>query len=83
GASGMAISFCDVEEREFLRDIQKLIGKTVPVVSDHPFPSDGKAPAPQQKQTYNKPVQQQGRTNSFKSSRKRWMTERKGNDLSY
>jgi ATP-dependent RNA helicase RhlE len=38
GASGISISFCDEEEKEYLRDIQKLIGKTVPVVSDHPYP---------------------------------------------
>ncbi len=31
GASGIAISFCDEEERAYLKDIQKLIGKTVPV----------------------------------------------------
>jgi ATP-dependent RNA helicase RhlE len=37
GASGLAFSFCDGEEREFLRDIQKLIGKKVPVVEEHPF----------------------------------------------
>ena len=37
GASGIAFSFCDREEKEFLRDIQKLIGNTVPVESDHPF----------------------------------------------
>jgi ATP-dependent RNA helicase RhlE len=38
GASGIALSFCDAEEKEFLRDIHKLIGKTVPVVDEHPFP---------------------------------------------
>ncbi|HTJ11134.1 MAG TPA: DEAD/DEAH box helicase [Dinghuibacter sp.] len=37
GASGKALSFCDTEEREYLRDIQKLIKQTVPVVRDHPF----------------------------------------------
>ena len=36
GASGTAFSFCDHEEKEYLRDIQKLIGVTIPVVSDHP-----------------------------------------------
>lgn len=36
GASGIAFSFCDQEEREFLRDIQKLIGNSIPVVNDHP-----------------------------------------------
>ena len=37
GANGIAFSFCDGEEREFLRDIQKLIGKKIPVVAEHPF----------------------------------------------
>jgi len=39
GANGMAFSFCDSEEREFLRDIQKLIGKKIPVMAEHPFSS--------------------------------------------
>lgn len=38
GASGIAISFCDQEEKEFLRDIQKLTGISIPVVAEHPFP---------------------------------------------
>ena len=42
GASGKAISFCDTEERAYLKDIQKLIGLTVPVVNEHPFPATGK-----------------------------------------
>ncbi|MCY2959924.1 MAG: DEAD/DEAH box helicase [Planctomycetota bacterium] len=33
GATGTAISFCSGEEREFLRDIEKLIKKSVPVAS--------------------------------------------------
>ncbi|HMH34942.1 MAG TPA: DEAD/DEAH box helicase [Puia sp.] len=37
GAKGMAMSFCDYEEKEYLRDIQKLITKPIPVVSDHPY----------------------------------------------
>ena len=36
GASGTALSFCDQEEKEFLRDIQKLIARSIPVVEDHP-----------------------------------------------
>lgn len=40
GNSGVALSFCEPEENEYLRDIQKLIGKTVPVVENHPFPLD-------------------------------------------
>jgi len=36
GASGTALSFCDQEETEYLRDIQKLIAISIPVVNDHP-----------------------------------------------
>ncbi len=44
GASGLAISLCDQEELEYLRDIQKLIKRTVPVVEEHPFPMQGGTP---------------------------------------
>ena len=37
GASGIAISFCDAEERTDLNDIQKLIKKIIPVVDEHPY----------------------------------------------
>ncbi|MFN4081736.1 MAG: helicase-related protein, partial [Saprospiraceae bacterium] len=49
GASGVAHSFCEVEERPWLRDIEKLIGKKVPVVTDHPYAlafAQDPAPAP-------------------------------------
>ncbi len=39
GASGIALSFCDVEEKAYLKDIQKLTGEKIPVVQDHPFTS--------------------------------------------
>ena len=39
GATGIAWSFCDVEEREFLRDINKLTSQVIPVVEDHPYPT--------------------------------------------
>ncbi|MFI5186201.1 MAG: DEAD/DEAH box helicase [Chitinophagales bacterium] len=35
GASGIAISFCDYEEKISLSDIQKLIGKKIPIVKGH------------------------------------------------
>jgi ATP-dependent RNA helicase RhlE len=37
GAGGYAVSFCDEEERPYLRDIQKLINQTIPPVHEHPF----------------------------------------------
>ena len=41
GASGTALSFCDAEEKEFLRDIQRLISRQIPVVEDHPHVTYG------------------------------------------
>ena len=38
-ASGIALSFCDTEEKPYLRDIQKLIDQKIPVI-DHPFTND-------------------------------------------
>ncbi len=54
GASGIAISFCDHEEKEFLRDINKLIGKTVPVISEHPFSMN--APSAQPARSFQRPA---------------------------
>ncbi len=40
GSSGVAFSFCDVDEKPYLRDIQKLIKQRIPVIEDHPFLND-------------------------------------------
>ena len=40
GLSGIAISFCDFAEQEYLKDIQKLIGQEIPVVEGHPYPME-------------------------------------------
>jgi ATP-dependent RNA helicase RhlE len=39
GYGGIAISFCDPEELQQLKDIQKLLGKQIPVVHNHGFES--------------------------------------------
>ena len=44
GRSGVAISFCDAEEREFLRDIEALIKMRIRVVTDHPRHAGASAP---------------------------------------
>lgn len=43
GLSGVAMSFCNVEERLYLKDIHKLIAQSIPVITDHPYHSDGKS----------------------------------------
>lgn len=37
GASGLAVSFCMLEERPFLKDIEKLIKQQIPVIEEHDF----------------------------------------------
>jgi ATP-dependent RNA helicase RhlE len=39
GASGIALSFCDADERAYLIDIERLIRMTIPRVTGHPYAS--------------------------------------------
>lgn len=69
GNSGVAISFCCVEEKEELKEIQKLIRKNIPEITDHPFianadmaaPPPGERPArpPRPERNRPQPVKQQ------------------------
>jgi len=43
GDSGQAIAFCDPEERDYLRSIQKIIRADIPVNRDHPFHAEAVA----------------------------------------
>ena len=40
GHGGTAVSFCDFGEKPYLKDIEKLIGRKVPLVEDHPWPME-------------------------------------------
>ena len=59
--SGVAVSFCNIEERAYLKDIQKLIDQKIPVVTQHPF-ADEVEEMPEKKtktrgqRNYNKPL---------------------------
>lgn len=46
GASGVALSFCDDEERAYVKDITKVIAQQIPVVEQHPFLPSGIPMAP-------------------------------------
>ncbi len=74
GASGTALSFCDMEERAFLRDIHKLIDQTIPVVEDHPYASELKfvqTPTIQKNPLSRRPASHSGfrRTRSWSQGR--------------
>ena len=60
GQSGMAISFCDEEEKAILRDVEMVIDKLLDIDYDNPFPLGSYVPDP------NKPapVRQGGRGRS-------------------
>ena len=88
GASGMAISFCDFEERAYLRDITKLIGKQIPSVDDHPFVDsapqvkivvnqNGEA-RPKKKNSFRRPVSpNSGGNKPAGAGKKSWFGRRK------
>lgn len=40
GNKGVAISFCDFEEKAYLKDIEKLISQAVPVINEHAYPME-------------------------------------------
>ena len=75
GASGIAISFCDVSEKALLTDVQKLIRKTIPVVKGHAFennsmhssPAHSKPSAPNN--NYRSPEKRKRFTKSYSSQR--------------
>jgi len=59
GANGTAISFCDANEKIYLKDIEKLITKKIQVVDGHPYPlidHNPVKPPRQQRGDHNRPT---------------------------
>ena len=84
-ASGIAMSFCDVEERAYLRDIEKLIKQKIPVVAAHPFldyfvedtpKSSAKQQKPQRQPGSKKPGTGSG--NNSNQKRRRYYSKKRG-----
>ncbi|MFZ4400033.1 MAG: DEAD/DEAH box helicase [Bacteroidales bacterium] len=79
GAKGTAYSFCDADEKAYLRDIEKLIGKKIPVINDHPFPlidhHPVKAPK-QQRNNSSRPHRNTSEsTSDVNSNKKKWFVK--------
>lgn len=55
GLNGIGISFCDVDEIPYVRDIEKLIKKKIDVVEVHKYPMVNLTPSPKTKATGNRP----------------------------
>jgi len=64
GAEGKAISFCDVDEWDYVKDIEKLISIKIPVVKDHPYPAQDSTPTGK-----NKPQPRNQNPNARKTHR--------------
>ena len=65
GLGGVAFSFCDHEEKEWLRGIERLIGKPIPVVEDHPYPLSSVAPPKEFKLNPKSPSTRRPRSNGY------------------
>ena len=82
GASGIAFSFCDTEERAYIKDIHKVTARTIPVVHDHPFLSPGgAAPAPvpvkvQEPRKRPEPQPQMAANDGGAKKKKKWFGKR-------
>jgi len=67
-ASGIALSFCNEEERAYLKDIQKLIKQQIEVINDQPYVDDLteiiEKKKPQQRRFKRKPQGQGGNRRS-------------------
>lgn len=68
GAEGIAMSFCDSEERAYLRDIERIIRLRVPVVSDHPYVGNAHSTQPMPDDRPPRPVRGGGRTHAASSN---------------
>ncbi len=71
GNVGTSISFCSADEREYVKNIEKLIGTTIPLEDNNPYPQDKNATPPVHKKSGSK--HKKGRKGSgSKSNKKRW-----------
>ncbi|HKP63039.1 MAG TPA: DEAD/DEAH box helicase [Polyangiales bacterium] len=71
GTSGVALSFCDAEERPYLRSIERLIRMPIRVVQDHPHPPQQRSEAPQAPNNDRGPRHDRGRRGGHQQSGRR------------
>ncbi len=69
GESGNAISLCEPEENAFIKSIEKLIKKQIPIVKDNPFPQTDRPMNAAEKKEWEK--EKQKRKQEFFANRKK------------
>ncbi|NIJ45270.1 ATP-dependent RNA helicase RhlE [Wenyingzhuangia heitensis] len=71
GKEGRSLSFCSADEKTYIKDIQQLLGKLIPVEENHPYPLDPKAKPEVHKKQGSK--HKKGRKSvASKAKKKRW-----------
>jgi ATP-dependent RNA helicase RhlE len=78
GAEGAAISFCDGEERAYLRDIERLIKQRLEVIGDAPANDDRAPRRPQQRQRTGQAQRKRGGESKGHGQGQRFNRERNG-----
>jgi ATP-dependent RNA helicase RhlE len=74
GAMGSALSFCDAEERAYLKDINKIIKKDIKVISEHPYAASTSAVFSDKAPAFSKrPAAPGGRSNRNNNNRRRFV----------
>ena len=75
GSEGTAYSLCDADEKAYLRNIEKLIGKKIQAVEGHPYPMAVFHPVkvnPQQRRHFRKPEKNTPNSNKLRNNNKKW-----------
>lgn len=76
GEKGIALSLCEPEENAYIRDIEKLIGKKIPLNQDHPFPQTDKPMTKAEKAEFEK--EKQRRRQEFFANRNKNKSRKRG-----
>ena len=77
GLGGTSISFCEYEEKDYLKNIQKLIKKTIPIAEENPYPMLITTVAPKAE----KP--QRGKRTKSSEAEKAWMNKDSSKNASF
>ncbi len=71
GKNGIAYSFCSPDEKTYVKNIQRLLNKAIPVETEHPYPLEKKSDDKPKKRTGSK--YKKGRKSvASKKKKKRW-----------
>lgn len=87
GQKGTALSFCDGEERNYLKSIEKLICKKIPLIEDHPYRNSFREtvaedkeekvkPAANKRQRVAEKIEVNARGEAVKKTRRSWYSNR-------